>query len=356
MIARDVAPGQSWAFREHRTVAEVDRAALPARLARLDAARAMARARIAGDETTLLAYDWASRVRNDAGLGEWVAAALGVRARADAALWRRLGIGVGRATLHRDGTWEPFADGDVPREVAGRGVPVLIIPVVPGGCDIFDEGFEAIEIYAVELAPGVPRRATGRVYALTGLALGLGLDTSVFQEWRGWSKGLAVVASPLDWVRAHRVWSSDGMRTDKEAAEAMAALLKDRPHDLTHLDPATHPEPSGPSGIVAPFLGDPAGDGMPCVWLADIVPGDDAGKGGGRDFAAGDPDPDKWRAREIDRLLLESEPIVADSEATALAIKARVTQARKRAFPANPTIQIEVGQIDVTEDAKGEAA
>lgn len=317
MIARDVAPPafaeasadkkrESWAFREHRSVVELDK---ETRLARLRAACARARDTMACSETTLLAWDWAARVRNDAGLGAWVEAALGLKPRADSALWRDLGIGVGRATVKRDGTWEPFADGDVPREVAGRGVPVLTIPVVPGG-DLWAEYGEAIEIYAVELAPSVPARATGRVYALTGLALGLGVEGSVFHEWRSWSTGLAVVASPLDWVRAHRL------------------------------------VPERTTARAVPFLGDPAGDGMPCVWLADIVPGDDS-----RDFAAGDPDPDAWRAREIDRLLLESDPIVADGEATGLAIKARVASARKRAFPANPTIQ-----IDVTEETEGEAA
>jgi hypothetical protein len=323
----------------------IDWAEKRARLARaVERAKATART----DTPEYLAWSCEFEVRRDPALSAWVEAALGLKPRGDGALWKRLGIGVCRATVKRDGIWEPFADGDLPREIAGKGVPVLTIPALRGGTLI--DGGEVVDVFAVELAPGVPARATGRVYALTGLALGLGLDSFAFDEWRGWSKGLAVVASPLDWVRAHRVWSAPGTPTDKEAAEALAERLKDRPGDLTHLDPETHPTPSGPSGIVAPFLGDPDTDGMPCVWLADL----DADQAVGGD-ALGDEETwfDKWRRRATDRLLLASDPLRGDGEELAALLDRRLAAARKRALPKPAEIQV---WRPADRPAKGEAA
>jgi len=319
-----------------------------ARRATIARARQIARRVDLGrDAVTALAIDCALAVERDPAVAAFVEARLGFAGRADSALWRGLGIGVCRATLFPDGTWEPFADGDVPREIAGRGVPAITIPVVVGA-DL--AAGEAIEIFAVELEPGKTARATGRVYALTGLAIGLGFDNAVFGEWRDWSRGLALAASPLDWVARHRVVAMPGSRTDKEAFEAIEALRAERPDDPLLRDPDAHPEPSGPSTIVAPILGDIDRDGMPCVWLADLDPAQRVGEPDAKQWA--------WRGGETDRFLLDSSPIVGATKDVALLAQKRVDAARKRAFPPIPSVEIWTPDEPAArnDENKGEAA
>ncbi len=207
-------------------------------------------------------------------------------------MWRAAGCGVARARLKADGTWDDWDLGDLApaksRKESDIGSPVVTIPVY--------DGFEVVEIFAVELAPGIGSRRVGRVFALTGLACGLGLATPAFLEWRSWSTGAAVVPTPLDWVRAHRV------------------------HETT--------------GIVAPLL-----DEMPAVWLAGI-----------------DPDEgltlDDVAARDRDRFLIESDPLVCAGGPFAAAVAHRLDVARRAAMPKRGEVMVWTAE----ENRAGEAA
>ncbi len=334
-----------------------------ARRATIAPARQIARRVDLGrDAVTALAIDCALAVERDPAVAAFVEARLGFGDRADSALWRGLGIGVCRATLLPDGTWEPFADGDVPREVAGRGVPAITIPVVIGA-DLASG--EAIEIFAVELEPGKTARATGRVYALTGLAVGLGLDNAVFGEWREWSSGVALAASPLDWIAAHRAVKLPGSKSDEAAHREFASGAVDKDGTAVPgivdgaaasagaggegLTAEDYPASSGPSSLVAPILGDIARDGLPCVWLADLDPAQRVGEPDAKEWA--------WRQGETDRFLLESTPIVGATKETALLAQRRVDAARKRAFPPIPSVEIWTPDEPAPNAAtKGEAA
>lgn len=312
------------------------------------------------DAVTALAIDCALAVERDPAVAAFVEARLGFGGRADSALWRGLGIGVCRATLLPDGTWEPFADGDVPREIAGRGVPAITIPVVIGR-DL--AAGEAIEIFAVELEPGKTARATGRVYALTGLAIGLGLDNAVFGEWRDWSRGLALAADPLEWVRLHCVVALPGAKSDEAAHREFAGGSVDEKGNALPgivdevaareaaggegLAAEDYPAPSGPATIVAPILGEIERDGLPAVWLAELDPAQRVGEPDAAEWA--------WRAGETDRFLLESSPIVGATEDVARLAQRRVDAARKRAFPPIPAVEFWT-PVEPAPSAKGEAA
>lgn len=220
------------------------------------------------------------------------------------ALWREAGVGVARGELKRDGTWDfwPFGD-HAEGEAPAGGVRVLTIPVCGGG------GFDPDDVIGVELEKGATGWAEGRAFSLTSAAAGLGLDTGAMQEWREWSRAIAVVGSPVDWIACHA--------KDSE------------------------------SGVTAPMI-----DGVPAVWLGDLDTRQRFyfEKPGGRKTGEIND-----REAAIDRLLLGADPILVDGAALAKLVDARLSLARKRALPKRAEITVWTPD-EPAPSAKGEAA
>lgn len=223
------------------------------------------------------------------------------------AMWREVGVGVARGELKRDGTWDCWPFGEAAEgEAPPGGARILTIPVCVGG------GFDVDDVIGVELEKGATGWAEGRAFSLTSTAAGLGLDTGAMQEWRGWSRGLAIVASPIDWIACHA--------RDAE------------------------------SGVTAPMI-----DGVPAVWLGDL---DTRQRfyfekpGGPKSAAPND------REAAIDRLLIDADPILVDGAALGKLVAARLSLARKRALPKRGEITVWTPDEPAlrNDDNKGEAA
>ncbi|MBI1243778.1 MAG: hypothetical protein GC202_02140 [Alphaproteobacteria bacterium] len=222
----------------------------------------------------------------DAKVGDWIDKFLGGPA------WRSAGCGIARARLKADGSWDDWELRDLApegsRADSDLGAVVVTVPVY--------DAFEVVEIFAIELAPGIGARRVGRVFGLTGDAYGLGTASVAFAEWRRWSSGVTLVASPIEWIRAHCL------------------------HEATR--------------IVAPLV-----DGMPTVWLA------------GLDEADGYV-PDARQCRERDRFLLESDPLICVGAELAVLVDKRLDAARRAALPKRGDVLVWTAE----EKSKTEAA
>jgi hypothetical protein len=189
--------------------------------------------------------------------------------------WRAAGIGIARADCRADGFWDFWPDADVLGPKSGTAV--LTIPEFDGDA--------VVEIFAIEIAPSASQRRVGRVFRHTGNAIGLGIDTFEALEWRHNSTRLALVASPLDWVKRF----------------------------------AVAPE----TGSVTPLL-----DGQPCSWLL------------GLDEAQGLAVADAGEQMRIDDMLCAADPILIDGTdpSFAFCVQAALDRARRRRMPPKPEL------------------
>jgi hypothetical protein len=193
--------------------------------------------------------------------------------------WRAAGVGVARADCRADGFWDFWPDADVLGPKSGTAV--LTIPEFDGDA--------VVEIFAIEIAPSASQRRVGRVFRHTGNALGLGIDTFDALEWRHNSTRLALVASPLDWVKR------------------FAPVLDAGPE----------------TGRTVPLL-----DGQPCIWLL------------GLDEAQGLSVADAGEQMRIDDMLCAADPILIDGTDPdfAFCVQKALDRARRRRMPPKPEL------------------
>jgi hypothetical protein len=189
--------------------------------------------------------------------------------------WRSAGVGVARADCRADGFWDFWPDADVLGSKSGTAV--LTIPEFDGDA--------VVEIFAIEIAPSASQRRVGRVFRHTGNAIGLGIDTFDALEWRHNSTRLALVASPLDWVKCF----------------------------------AVAPE----TGCAVPLL-----DGQPCSWLL------------GLDEAQGLGVADAGEQLRLDDMLCAADPILIDGTDPdfAFCVQTALDRARRRRMPPKPEL------------------